>query len=121
MAAPQAQAADDFVLGLRCVQKWSPAPFPRKRYRWSLCGRWCSGRLGIIRLDPQDLGRGLQTPTSLSILLEIGTPVNTVQRRAGHSKASVTVDVYGHAMARSQEEAAQKIEEMVAPIQVELQ
>ncbi len=25
--------------------------------------------------------------TSISILLDIGTPVNTVQRRAGHSKA----------------------------------
>jgi integrase len=58
--------------------------------------------------------------TSLSILLESGTPVNTVQKRAGHSKASVTVDVYGHAMAHSQEEAAQKIQEMVAPIPVEL-
>jgi hypothetical protein len=56
-----------------------------------------------------------------SFLLENGTPVNTVQKRAGHTKTSVTVDVYGQAMARSQEEAAQKIEEMVAPIPIDLQ
>jgi len=59
--------------------------------------------------------------TSISFLLDMGMPVNTVQMRAGHSKASVTVDVYGHAMARSQEEAADKIEELVTPIAVNLQ
>jgi len=56
--------------------------------------------------------------TSISILLEMGTPLNTVQRRAGHSKASVTADVYGHAMAGSQNEAAEKIEALVVPIAV---
>jgi integrase len=59
--------------------------------------------------------------TSISILLENGTPVNTVQSRAGHSKASVTTDIYGHAMARSQEQAAQMIEEIVTPLTNELQ
>jgi integrase len=59
--------------------------------------------------------------TSLSFLLGMGTPVNTVQRRAGHSKASVTTDVYGHSLDGSQEEAAQKIEELVTPIAVKLQ
>lgn len=43
---------------------------------------------------------------SLSLLLGKGMPVNAVQRRAGHSKASVTIDVYGHSLDRSQEEAA---------------
>jgi integrase len=56
--------------------------------------------------------------TSISFLLEMGTPLNTVQRRAGHAKASTTVDIYGHAMARSQDEAADKIEDMVLPIAV---
>jgi integrase len=37
----------------------------------------------------------------LYLLLDIGTPVNTVQSRAGHSKASATTDIYGHAMAHS--------------------
>jgi integrase len=59
--------------------------------------------------------------TSISILLGIGTPVNTVQNRVGHSKLSVATDIYGHAMAHSQEEAAEKIEEMITPIPVELQ
>lgn len=51
--------------------------------------------------------------TSLSFLLENGTPVNTVQQRAGHSKASVTVDIYGHAMSGSQNQAADRIDELV--------
>jgi integrase len=54
--------------------------------------------------------------TSISILLDIGTPVNTVQSRAGHSKASVTTDIYGHAMAHSQDAAAENIEEIVTPL-----
>jgi integrase len=55
--------------------------------------------------------------TSLSILLDYGTPVNTVQRRAGHSKASVTTDIYGHMMSHSQDAAAKKIEKIVVPPQ----
>lgn len=56
--------------------------------------------------------------TSISFLLDMGTPLNTVQRRAGHAKASTTADIYGHAMARSQEEAAEKIEDLVLPVAV---
>jgi integrase len=59
--------------------------------------------------------------TSLSFLLEMGMPVNTVQMRAGHSKASVTTDIYGHAMVRSQEEASHLIEDLVTPIPIDLQ
>jgi len=58
--------------------------------------------------------------TSIAILLENGTPVNTVQSHAGHSKASVTTDIYGHAMARSQKEAASLIEKIIAPLPNEL-
>lgn len=39
--------------------------------------------------------------TSISFLLEMGLPVNTVQQRSGHSTASVTTDIYGRPMARS--------------------
>jgi integrase len=59
--------------------------------------------------------------TSLTLLLEMGTPINTVQQRAGHSKASITTDTYGHSMTRSQDEAALKIEEMINPVPIELQ
>jgi integrase len=58
---------------------------------------------------------------SITLLLEMGTPVNKVQRRAGHSKASVTTDIYGHASVRGQEEAAEAIEELVVPVAVKLQ
>jgi integrase len=59
--------------------------------------------------------------TSISFLLDIGTPVNTVQRRAGHSKASVTTDIYGHVMAHSQDAAADNIEEIVTLLTNDLQ
>lgn len=59
--------------------------------------------------------------TSISLLLEMGMPVITIQQRSGHSKPSVTTDIYGHPMARSQDEAAQKIEEAITPIAVDLQ
>ena len=58
--------------------------------------------------------------TSISFLLDIGTPVNTVQRRAGHSKASVTTDTYGHSLAHAEEEAAERIEEMLTPVPIKL-
>jgi len=54
--------------------------------------------------------------TSLSFLLDMGTPVNTVQKLAGHSKASVTTDTYGHSLAHSEEEAAEKLEELITPL-----
>jgi integrase len=54
--------------------------------------------------------------TSISLLLDIGTPVNTVQHGAGHSKASVTTDIYRHVMAYSQDAAAENIEEIVKPL-----
>ena len=58
---------------------------------------------------------------SISFQLEMGTSLNTVQRRAGHSKASVTSDIYGHTLEHSQDVAAEKIEEIVTPIAVKLQ
>jgi integrase len=59
--------------------------------------------------------------TSISLLLNNGASVNTVQQRAGHSKASITTDTYGHSMAHSQDEAAQLIEELITPVSIELQ
>jgi integrase len=59
--------------------------------------------------------------TALSFMLDMGTPVNTVQKRAGHSKASVTTDTYGHALAHSEDELVKKLEELLTPIAVDLQ
>ncbi len=59
--------------------------------------------------------------TSISFLLEMGMPVNTVQRRAGHAMASTTINIYGHAMAGTQMEAAEKIEEWITPVAIKVQ
>ena len=58
--------------------------------------------------------------TSITILLDMGTPVNTVQQRAGHSKASVTTDTYGHSVSQSEVDAAEKLEELLTPVAVKL-
>jgi len=57
----------------------------------------------------------------ISLLLEIDMPVKTIQPCSGHSKPSVTIDIHGHAMPRSQDETVQKIEEVITPIAVDLQ
>jgi integrase len=59
--------------------------------------------------------------TALSLLMDMGIAVTTVQQRAGHSKASVTTDIYGHSMSRSQEKAAEQIEELITPVAVRSQ
>jgi integrase len=51
----------------------------------------------------------------------MGMPVNTVQRRAGHAMASTTINTYGHAMAGTQLEAAEKIEDWITPVAVNVQ
>jgi len=58
---------------------------------------------------------------SISLLLEMGMPVNAVQQRSGHAKPGVATDTYGHPRARAQAEAAQKIEEAITPIALDLQ
>lgn len=58
--------------------------------------------------------------TSLSFLLDMGTPINTVQQRAGHSKASITTDTYGHSLSHSEDEAADRLEELITPVAVKL-
>jgi integrase len=59
--------------------------------------------------------------TSISFLLDMGMPINSVKQRAGHSKASVTTDTYGNSLARSQEKAAENIERLVLNIAGRLQ
>ena len=59
--------------------------------------------------------------TALSIMLDMGTPVNTVQKWAGHSKASVTTDTYGHSMAHAENAVAARLEELLTPVAVKLQ
>jgi integrase len=54
--------------------------------------------------------------TEASLMLNTGIPVIIVSRRLGHSRPSVTLDVYGHLIPSMQAEAAEKIEELITPI-----
>lgn len=58
--------------------------------------------------------------TSASLLLNNNIPPIVVSRRLGHSKASITMDVYAHLLPNMQSEAAELIDEVATPIPVEL-
>ena len=52
--------------------------------------------------------------TSATLLLTNGTDIETVSKRLGHSKASVTLDVYGHAMEEADVTASDTLEKLFA-------
>ena len=54
--------------------------------------------------------------TAASLMLNNGVPVIVVSRRLGHSKASITLDVYGHLIPTMQTEVAEMIDSLVIPI-----
>jgi len=61
--------------------------------------------------------RGLQTRhKTASLMLNHGIPVLIASKRLGHSKPSVTIDIYGHLMPSKQEEAAALIDTLISPI-----
>lgn len=47
--------------------------------------------------------------TSATLLLAMGTDIETVKNRMGHSRASITLDVYGHALPSVDLEASEKL------------
>jgi integrase len=51
--------------------------------------------------------------TAASLMLNYGIPVLIVSKRLGHSKPSITLDVYGHFIPSKQEEAAQLMDELM--------
>lgn len=53
--------------------------------------------------------------TAASLMLKHGIPVLAVSQRLGHSRPSITLDVYGHLIPGMQAEVAQKIEELITP------
>ena len=55
--------------------------------------------------------------TAASLMLNHGIPVIVVSRRLGHAKPSITLDVYGHLLPSMQAEAAQKIDELITPVE----
>jgi integrase len=53
-------------------------------------------------------------------LLNQGVPVIEVSRRLGHSRASITLDVYGHLIPGKQSEVAELIDGLVVPVAVQI-
>ena len=51
--------------------------------------------------------------TGITILLEHGVGIETVKRRAGHSRASVTLDVYGESYDRTDRQAAETLQRVL--------
>jgi len=52
--------------------------------------------------------------TAASLMLNHGIPVLIVSKRLGHSKPSITIDVYGHLIPSKQEEAAQLMDNLIS-------
>jgi integrase len=70
----------------------------------TLSGVWrraCDAR-GLPRVRFHDLGH-----THASLLIAQGVDVLTVAKRLGHSKATTTLNIYGHALERADREAAE--------------
>jgi hypothetical protein len=51
-------------------------------------------------------------------MLNKGIPVFIVSRRLGHSKASITLDVYGHLISDIDAGAAELMDSIITPIEV---
>lgn len=52
--------------------------------------------------------------TAASLMLNHGIPVLIASKRLGHSKPSVTIDIYGHLMPSKQEEAADLMDKLIS-------
>jgi len=59
--------------------------------------------------------------TAASILLNAGVPVIVVSKMFGHSKVSVTMDIYGHLIPTMQEMATQVMSDLVMPVAIDLE
>jgi hypothetical protein len=55
--------------------------------------------------------------TAALLVLNHGIPMIIVSRRLGHSKPSITLDIYGHLIPGMQAEAAQMIDDLITPIE----
>lgn len=58
--------------------------------------------------------------TAASLMLNHGIPVLIVSRRLGHSKVSVTLDIYAHMIPEMQHDAAVLMDELITPVEIQL-
>ena len=59
--------------------------------------------------------------TTATLMLINGIPLIVVSRRLGHSKPSVTLDIYGHYLLGMQSAAVALMDKLATPIAVKLQ
>ena len=59
--------------------------------------------------------------TAASLMLMNGVPPIKVSQRLGHSKTSVTLDIYGHFIPSMESNAGTLMDEIVTPIAADLQ
>ena len=71
-------------------------------------------KAGLSRIRFHDLRH-----TAASILISHETPINVVSSMLGHSKPSVTLDIYAHVYSGRQEQAAALMDELVTPMAVD--
>ena len=55
-----------------------------------------------------------------SVMLNNGVPLIVVSQRLGHARASITLDIYGHLIPIMQTEIAEKIDELIMPMELQL-
>ena len=72
-------------------------------------------KAGLAKIRFHDLRH-----TAASLMLNNGIPVIVVSKVLGHSKPSITMDIYGHLYNRMQDEVVRLMDELVTPIQVEV-
>lgn len=58
--------------------------------------------------------------TAASLMLNHGVPVIVVSRMLGHSKVSITLDIYGHVIPEMQHQAAALMDELTTPVEIGL-
>ncbi len=68
----------------------------------------CIERIGVARIRFHDLRH-----THATLLLKNGENVKVISERLGHSKSSFTLDVYSHVLPDMQQQAADKMEELL--------
>lgn len=58
--------------------------------------------------------------TAASLMLNNGVPLIIVSRRLGHAQPSITLNVYGHLIPSMQEQAAELMDRITAPISIQI-
>lgn len=90
---------------VRVFTKWDGTPiFPNTPSQWF---RKIIDKHGLPKLKFHELRH-----TNASLLIAQGVDLRTISGRLGHSKTSITTDVYGHMLKKPDREAADKLEEV---------